>query len=45
MELVVAQVEGGVDWLERLEIDCDLLFFSFVGHDGTAVDDQAICWN
>ena len=45
MELVVAKVKRSVDWLERLEIDRDFLFFSFVGHDRAAVDDQTIWRN
>lgn len=42
MELVVTQVEGGVDGLEGLEIDVDLPFLAFRGQDFTAVDDQAV---
>jgi hypothetical protein len=30
MELVVAQVQRGVDWLERLKVNVDLLFLSLV---------------
>ena len=45
VELVIAKVERSVDRLERLEIDCDFLFFSFVCHDRAAVDDQTVCRN
>ena len=45
VELVVAKVKRSVDGLERLKIDCDFLFFSFIGHDRAAVDDQAIWRN
>ncbi|KAI6766521.1 hypothetical protein HG531_011743 [Fusarium graminearum] len=42
VELVVAQVKGGVDGLEGLEIDVDLSLLSFLGQDFTTVDDQAV---
>ena len=42
MELVVAQVERGVDGLERLKVDVDLLFLPLVRDDGPAVNDQAV---
>ena len=42
VELVVAQVKGGVDGLEGLEIDVDLSLLSFLGQDFTTVDDQTI---
>jgi hypothetical protein len=42
MELVVTQVKGGVDGLERLEIDVDLSLLAFLGQDFTTVDDQTI---
>ena len=45
MELVIAKIKRSVDWLEWLEIDRDFLFFSFVGHDRAAVDNQAIWRN
>ena len=38
MELVVTEVEGGVDWLERLEIDRNLLLFVLIREDSTTVD-------
>lgn len=42
MELVVAEVERGIDGLEGLEVDIDLAFLAFGGDDFTAVDDEAI---
>lgn len=42
VELVVTQVKGGVDGLERLEIDVDLSLLSFLGQDFTTVDDQTV---
>ena len=42
VELVVAEVERGVDGLEGLEVDVDLALLAFCGDDFTAVDDEAI---
>lgn len=42
MELVVTEVEGSVDGLEGFKGDVDLLFLSFIGQDGTTVDDETI---
>ena len=42
MELVVAKVEGGVDWLEGLEIDVDLSFLALGSENFPTVDDQSI---
>ena len=42
MELVIAQVEGGVDGFEGLEVDVDLLLLPLLGHDGPAVDDEPV---
>ena len=42
VEFVVAEVERGIDRLERLEINAELLFFAFSGDDGTAVQHEAI---
>ncbi len=42
VELVITQVERGVDGLERLEIDVDLLLLALLGHDGTTVHNKAI---
>jgi hypothetical protein len=42
VELVVAQVEGGVDGLEGLEIDVDLSLLAFLGQDFTTIDDQTV---
>ncbi len=45
VELVVAQVERGVDWSKRLEVDVDLPLLAFGGQDFTTVDDEAIWWD
>jgi hypothetical protein len=45
VELVVAEVEGGVDRLERLEIDVDLAFLALARNNFTAIDDKAIWRN
>lgn len=42
VKLVVAQVETGVDWLERLEVDVDLLLLAFFCDDGSTVQNQPI---
>ena len=42
VELVVAQVQRRVDWLEGLEVDVDLALLALGGDDFTAVDDEAI---
>lgn len=42
MELVVAKVEGSVDWLEWFKVDIDFPFLSFRGDNFTTVDDKAI---
>lgn len=42
VELVVAKVQGGVDGLERLEIDVDLSFLAFLGQDFTTVHNQTV---
>ena len=42
MELVVTEVERGVDGLEGLEVDVDLLLLALVRDDGAAVDDQTV---
>ena len=38
MELVVTQVQGGVDGFEGLEIYVDFLFFTFFSDNGSTVD-------
>ena len=45
VELVVTQVQRGVDGLEGLEIDVDLALLSFRGNNFTTVDDQAVGGN
>lgn len=42
MEFVVAEVERGVDGLERLEVDVDFALLAFGGDDFTAVDNETI---
>jgi len=42
VEFVVAEIEGGVDGLERLKVDIELLFLVVVRHDGACVDDQPV---
>ena len=38
VELVVAEVEGGVDGFERLEVNVNFLLLALVGDNSTAVD-------
>lgn len=45
VELVVAQVQGGVDGLEGLEVDVDLALLAFLGQDFTTVQDKAVRGN
>ena len=42
MELVVTQVQRGVDRLEGFEVNVDALLLAFVGNDRAAVDDQPV---
>jgi len=42
VEFVVAEVERGVDGLERLEINVDLPLLAFGGDDFTTVDDKTV---
>lgn len=42
VELVVAEVEGGVDGLEGLEIDVDLSLLALGSQDFTTVDDKTV---
>lgn len=42
MELVVAEVQGGVDGLEGLKVNVDLSFLAFLGQDFTTVNHQSI---
>ena len=42
MELVITEVQGGVDWLEWLEVDVHFLFFSLLGNNGTTIYDLKI---
>ena len=39
MKLVVTEIEGGVDRLEGLEVDIDLLLLPLLCHYCAAVDD------
>mmetsp|Transcript_3732 Transcript_3732/g.13105 ORF Transcript_3732/g.13105 Transcript_3732/m.13105 type:complete len:297 (-) Transcript_3732:231-1121(-) len=45
VELVVAKVQRGVDWLEGLEVDVELLLLSLIRDDGSAVNHQAVWWD
>lgn len=45
MKLVVAKVQGGVDWLERLKVDIDLLLLAFLCHNGATIYNQPIGWH
>ena len=45
VELIVAKVEGGIDWPERLEVDVDLSLLAFGCQDFTTVDDKSIWWD
>ena len=42
VELVVTKVEGGIDGLERFEVDVNLALLSFRGDNFTTVHDQSI---
>lgn len=37
MELVVTEVQGGVDWLKRLKVDIYFFLLPFVCNNGAAV--------
>ena len=37
VEFIVTEVQGGVDWLEGLEIDCHFFLLSLVRHNSTTV--------
>lgn len=45
VKLVVAEVQGGVDWLKRLKVDIDFLLLAFLCHNGATVHDQTIGWH
>lgn len=45
VEFVVTEVQGGVDGLERLKVDVDLLLFALLCHDGATVHHQTIWWH
>ena len=42
MELVVTEVERGVDRLERFKVDVNLALLAFLGDNFTTVDHQTI---
>jgi hypothetical protein len=42
VEFVVAEVQGGVDGLEGLEVDVDFLLLAVVCHDSACVHDEPI---
>lgn len=37
MELVVTQIEGGVNWLKRLKVDVDFFLLALFCHYSTTV--------
>ena len=39
MELVITEVQRGVDRLERLKVNVHFLLFTLLSDDGAAVDD------
>lgn len=45
MELVVAQVERGVDRLEGLKINVHLLLFAIFCKDSSRIHNKPIIWN
>lgn len=45
VELVVTEVQGGVDWLKRLKVNIDFLLLAFLCHNGTTVHNQTIGWH
>lgn len=45
VELVVAEVQGGVNWLKRLKVDIDFLLLPFFCHNGATVHNQTIRWH
>lgn len=45
VELVVAKVQGGVDWLKRLKVDINFLLLALVCHNGATVNNQTIGWH
>ena len=45
MEFVVTKVEGGVDGLEGLKINIDLLLLTFSSKNFTTVDDKTVLGN
>ena len=45
VEFVVAEVQGGVDGLEGLEVNVELLLLAIICHHCACVDDQPIGWH
>ena len=45
VELVVTEVEGGVDGLERLKVNGHLLLLALVSDNGATVQHKAILWH
>ena len=45
MEFIVAEIEGRVDGLERLEVDVHLLLLALIRHDSSTIHDQTIWGN
>lgn len=44
MELVVAEVQGSVDWLKRFKVNVNFLLLAFLCHNGATVHNQTIGW-
>lgn len=45
MELVVAEVQGGVDWFKRLKVNIDFLLLAFLCDNGATIHNQTIGWH
>lgn len=45
VKLIVAEIQGRIDCLERLEINIHSFFFAIIGQDCTTVQNQAVFRN
>lgn len=45
VEFVIAQIQGCVDWFERLKVDVDFFLFALFCHNGSTIHHQAIVWH
>lgn len=45
VELVVTEVQGGVDWFKRLKVNIDFLLLAFLCHNCATIHNQAIGWH